>query len=124
MKKSLRGAHPESALFVISPPGFDVSAQPTKVKLGKSTVGTAEIAQTPLQHRARTDAIARRIVVESNRQLNQSLDMPSRWLIARQAAPDVFESLMRLEKLGSIEEAQPWLYFCAEARRFHSFRSV
>ena len=89
-------------------PGCQLSAQAVEIEMGKRAVRAVEIAQGTLQNRTRTYMVAFGLVMESDRQLNQTLDMltemPTRGTVARHRVPDVFENLMRVEKVGAVEE--------------------
>ena len=61
-----------------------------------------------LQNRTRTHKVASGLMMESDGQLNQTLDvepeMPTQGPVARQRAPNVFESFMSVEEMGAVEQ--------------------
>jgi hypothetical protein len=68
--------------------------------------------------------VASGLVMESDCQLNHTLDvqteMPTRGPVARQGAPDVFESFMSVEKMGAIEEVEASLEVLVVGRHGHN----
>jgi len=90
------------------PPDFQLRAQPLEIEIGKRAVRAIEIAHGTLQNRARADMVASGLVMKSDRQLNQTLEvqteMPARGAVTRHGAPDVFENFMSVEKVGAVEE--------------------
>jgi hypothetical protein len=72
---------------------MDVSKVPRR--LGK-------IPYRAFQHRSHTHAVARRVVVEGYCNLHQSLKKPL--VFGRRKAPDVFEDLMGIKELRTVEE--------------------
>ena len=108
------------------PPGCQLGAQPVEIENGKRAVRAVEIAQGTLQHRARAHTVAFRLVMKSDRQLNQTLEMqtemPTRGEVARNRAPDVFENFMSVEKVGAVEQTDTAVDPCVvELHGFNEF---
>jgi hypothetical protein len=88
------------------PPGFQLGAQPVEIEIGKRAVRAVEIAQGTLQHRARTHKVAFGLVMKSDRQLNQTLEMPAQGAMLRRLTPSIFKDLVGVEEAGGVEEGE------------------
>jgi len=91
-------------IIQMPPPEFQFSAQSVEIKIGKRTVRAVEIAHGTLQNRARPHVVASGLVMKSDRQLNHTLEMPTRGSVAGQRAPDIFENFVSVEEVGAVEE--------------------
>ncbi len=90
-------------------PGSQVRAQPFEIDAGKRVVCAVQVAQGSVQDRARSNMIARRLMMESYRQLNHALKMHSQNVVARHGVPNVLENFVSVEKMGAIEQAEAFL---------------
>jgi len=84
-------------------PVFQLNPELSEIEFGKGSVSALEITYSPLQNRARPRTVARRCMMKGDSQLNQSLNMLARRMVARRSAPDVFEFLMSVEETGAVE---------------------
>ena len=88
------------------PPGFQLSAQPVEIEIGKRAVRAADVAHGTLQNRARTHMVAFGLVMKSDCQLNHTLHVAAQGPVARQRTPDIFENFVGVEKMGSVEQIE------------------
>ena len=93
-------------MIQITPPGFQLSAQPVEIEIGKRSVRAADVAHGTLQNRARTDMVAFGFVMKSDCQLNHTLHVAAQGPVARQRTPDIFENFVGVEKMGSVEQIE------------------
>jgi len=109
-------------------PICQLRAQLVEIEVGKGAVRALEIAQGTFQNRARTDKVALGLMMKSDRQLNQTLDMqtemrteaPTRGAVARTIAryrvPNVFENLMSVEEVSVVEQGNTSVDLCVVER--------
>ncbi len=84
--------------------------QPFEIEIGKRSLGPTEIPKRASQNRARTHQIARGVVMKSDRQLNQALQVkakPPRRQVATQRTPYVLQHFVSLKKMAAIEKIKP-----------------
>jgi hypothetical protein len=79
-------------------------AQACKVNFRKRIVGAREIATGSIKDRSRADKVVTRLVMKSDRQLNQTLQMPAAGASAGRRPPNVFQHLVGVEKMSAIEQ--------------------
>jgi hypothetical protein len=93
-------------------PDFQVSAQPVEIETGERAVRAVEVAHGTLQNRARADIVVLGVVMKSDRQLNQALKVPARHAMKGCLTPDVFEDLVGVEKVGTVEQIETSVKLC------------
>jgi hypothetical protein len=84
--------------------------QPFEIEIGKRSLRPTQIPQRARQNRARTHQIAGGVVMKSDRQLNQALQVkakPPRRQIATQSPPYVLQRFVSLKKMAAIEKIKP-----------------
>src|SRR5713226_5985167 len=106
-------------MIQITPPGCQLRAQPVEIEIGERAIRAVEIAHATLQNRARADMVAFGLVMKSDRQLNQTLQVPARQAMKGCLAPDVFESFMGVEKVGAVEQIEASVKLCLVVRHGH-----
>jgi hypothetical protein len=87
-------------------PGRKLGSQSIKIKFRQRFLSPSEIPQSAIQNRPRPDKVPLRLVMECHRQLNHSLQMPSKPTLAPRFPPRIFQSLMSLKKAPLIKEHQ------------------
>ena len=116
LERDVRRPRPQAGAVKMPLPIHQFRAQFVEIEIGKRALAPTKIPQSAGQNRTRADKVASRVMMKSDRQLNQPLQMqpepPTRSRVARQSAPHVLQSLMGVEKLAPIEEVKPQ----AEAR--------
>jgi hypothetical protein len=112
-------------LIQMPPPECQFSAQPVEIEIGERAVRAVEIAHGTLENRARTYKVASGHMMESDRQLNHTLEVqaerPTQGAgpIARDRAPHVFESFMRVEEPGAVEQTDTAVDLCIVEHGFN-----
>ena len=106
-------------IIQMASPDFQLSAQPIEIETGERAVGAVEIAQGTLQNRARTHTVAFGLVMKSDRQLNQTLQVPAQGPVGKRT-PDVFENFMRVKKVGAVEQIETFVEFLVAWQSGHS----
>jgi hypothetical protein len=101
----VRSRIPPSFCQVVAP-WPQARAQVPPVDLGERLFRALNVAQGALQNRAGPDQIASRLMMKRNRQLDQSLEMPSAVAVAGSPLPHVFQGLMGVEEVAGVEEGE------------------
>src|SRR5258708_5431770 len=111
-------------LIQILPPECQLSAQPVEIEIRKRAFSAVKISHGTFQNRPRPHQVASGRVMKSDRQLNQTLEMETEMLtvgaveghLTRNRAPHVLEHLMRVEKLGAVEQTDTAVDLCVVER--------
>jgi hypothetical protein len=105
-------------------PGSKLGTQARKVNFRKRLLGASEIATRSIKDRSRTDKIVARLMMKSDRQLNQSLEMPAPGASTSQRPPNIFKHFMGVEKMGAVKEPDALRETNTVCDRFcHQFKS-
>jgi len=111
-------------MIQITLPDFQRSVQPVEIEIGERAVGAVKISHGTCQNRPRPHKVASGCMMESDCQLNQTLEMQTEiptlgaveGPITRNRAPHVLEHLMRVEKLSAVEQTYTAVELCVVER--------
>jgi hypothetical protein len=81
----------------------DIRTKVIEIDSRERRLGTGQIPQRPAEHRASAAQVAARLVMESDRQLNQALQMFLRGGSTELSAPEVFEDFVGVEEVSGVE---------------------
>jgi hypothetical protein len=84
-------------------PVFQLNPELSEIEFGKGSFSALEITYSPFQNRARPRTVASERMMKGDSQLNQSLNMLARRMVARRSAPNVFEFLVSVKETAVVE---------------------
>jgi len=85
-------------------PIHQLTTQPLKIELRKRMLSSLQISHPAIKNRSRANQVLPRLMMKSDRQLNQALHMKACRTPPEQWPPNVLERLVRVVKVSLIEE--------------------
>ena len=82
------------------------TAQAFDIERRKGVFRASKVSVPAVEDRFRAAKVTARFVMEGNRNLHQSLEVPLGRARRRQFAPEVFERLVGVEETGPVKEAK------------------
>jgi hypothetical protein len=99
-------------------PGSKVGTQADKVNFRKRLLCANEVATGSIKDRSRSDKVVPRLMMKSDSQLNQTLEMPAPGASTSRRSPNIFKYFVGVEKVGAIEEIDTVRETCTIGGRF------
>jgi hypothetical protein len=95
-----------------------LGTQALKVNQRERVFRPSQIAACPIKDRSRSNKVLARLMMKSDGQLNQALQMSAPNASTKQGSPNVLQHLVCVEEMGAVEESDATFQIVTIAARF------